>query len=519
MIIMTDPMNADLLQPIHSSPPSDEDNPSTPEPRVYGSKKRPTNGPSARSVANLTPEQLAKKRANDREVQRSIRKRTKERIESLESQVRDLSSQQPYQELQSALRERDTVLAENQEIRRRLEYIISMLQPMTSPTLLRKYFGLQEPIGPSNVDIDPPSPPCSAKFPPTINHDSSAPAEAGAVPAFDLHKRSNNNTSMAHGTDLFAVYPPWPEAAGWASGNPFDFRKRSLSQSLDFSGTGERLGLNLLLDSSHQQHPPPLLHTFQEKMPDPASAIQDFDPNGVTPETLATRPLYTIPIRYGEATCAVDDIFLTFLRNRQREVAEGANTRQAVGPPYPSISSLLNPTKQSKSHPISQTLIEVLSTLPVSSLPDRVALFYIVFLLVRWQIFPTEENYNRIPEWYRPIPRQLLTPHPIWMDYIINPSLRDILIAEQERFSFETWFMPYYSSLSLAWGYEPTDTLLATGDSDELMINPVFERHLSVLSNWSLGPMFASSFPDLAKFVRIRKEDNFGNETSAMAHA
>ena len=47
-----------------------------------------------RSVSTLTPSQLARKRANDREAQRAIRARTKEHIENLERQVEELRSQQ-----------------------------------------------------------------------------------------------------------------------------------------------------------------------------------------------------------------------------------------------------------------------------------------------------------------------------------------------------------------------------------------------------------------------------------------
>ena len=42
-------------------------------------------------MAALNPDQLARKRANDREAQRAIRQRTKEHIETLESRIRKLS--------------------------------------------------------------------------------------------------------------------------------------------------------------------------------------------------------------------------------------------------------------------------------------------------------------------------------------------------------------------------------------------------------------------------------------------
>jgi hypothetical protein len=43
-----------------------------------------------RSVATLTPEQLSRQRANDREAQRNIRQRTNDHIESLQQRICDL---------------------------------------------------------------------------------------------------------------------------------------------------------------------------------------------------------------------------------------------------------------------------------------------------------------------------------------------------------------------------------------------------------------------------------------------
>lgn len=45
-------------------------------------------------MATLTEAQLARKRANDREAQRSIRQRTKDRIERLELRIKELTDGQ-----------------------------------------------------------------------------------------------------------------------------------------------------------------------------------------------------------------------------------------------------------------------------------------------------------------------------------------------------------------------------------------------------------------------------------------
>ncbi|KAI1142486.1 hypothetical protein F5Y05DRAFT_228095 [Hypoxylon sp. FL0543] len=69
-----------------------------------------------RSVSTLTPSQLARKRANDREAQRAIRARTKEHIENLEREIEQLRSGQDRDQTIQALLRRNKALEE--ELRR-----------------------------------------------------------------------------------------------------------------------------------------------------------------------------------------------------------------------------------------------------------------------------------------------------------------------------------------------------------------------------------------------------------------
>lgn len=93
-------------------------------------RKRKLNNLSARGVANLTPDQLAKKRANDRQAQRAIRERTKTHIDALEQQVRDLSSQKPMLDLQAALKRNEAALEENRELRQGLKAAMDIIRPL-----------------------------------------------------------------------------------------------------------------------------------------------------------------------------------------------------------------------------------------------------------------------------------------------------------------------------------------------------------------------------------------------------
>ena len=109
-----------------------------PVPEQTSTKRRRTSAAGSRGVSNLTPEQLTKKRANDREAQRAIRERTKGQIEALEQKIQQLTSQRPYQELQDIVRQKDHVEAENQEIKRRLASVQTLIQPLLDGSIANR---------------------------------------------------------------------------------------------------------------------------------------------------------------------------------------------------------------------------------------------------------------------------------------------------------------------------------------------------------------------------------------------
>ena len=106
--------------------------------------------------------------------------------------------------------------------------------------------------------------------------------------------------------------------------------------------------------------------------------------------------------------------------------------------------------------------------------------------------------------------------------------MRDRMCELWREISLDDWFVPYTTTLSLNWKYEDCDTLLSIGGSrngngsgngsagdggggggggEELSINPVFERHLRDLSNWTLGPAFEKAFPKLADTCVIKRDE------------
>jgi hypothetical protein len=110
-------------------------------------------------------------------------------------------------------------------------------------------------------------------------------------------------------------------------------------------------------------------------------------------------------------------IMLDFLADRRQRAAEGVPLKTLVGPLYPNFTALVYPDRQIDAHPLSKLFTDILRTFPdICGLPEQVAVVFIMFLVMRWEIEPTQENYDRLPEWVTPRPSQLFTPHPCWVD-------------------------------------------------------------------------------------------------------
>ena len=209
-------------------------------------------------------------------------------------------------------------------------------------------------------------------------------------------------------------------------------------------------------------------------------------------------------VKHVPATCPLDDLFLKFVAEQKMRAAEGVPLSELAGPADPDVSGLLRPERSQHSHPISRIMTDIIGKFPdLSNLPERVAALYLTYAILRWQVAPTQENYDRLPEWIRPTPMQLSVPHPVWVDYLPWPSIRDIIGANYHDYPFDDWFIPFTSSFSINWPYDDNETVLSKPGSDEMSVAPLFEQHLRKLNNWSVGPRVVNAFPTLAQYLKV----------------
>lgn len=300
-------------------------------------------------------------------------------------------------------------------------------------------------------------------------------------------------------------------------------QRHALALGLDM-GT-EKLGLDFLLDSAQRRlitsSTPTNGNSVRHDSPDQSSPMHQrhnsHGSNGRQTEFplrnvgFAEREAHSAPIRNCSPTNPLDHVLLACIHEGQQQAQEGIPISKIVGPSYPCVSSFLNHSKAANPHPFSKVFTEILGIYPnISTVPEKLAALHIMFLLMRWQISSTQENYDRLPDWMTPRPSQLFTAHPAWIDHLPWPRMREKLVREYPHYQFDHFFIHFTTSLSLNWPYEDSDTILNVGaggidaTGDELTINPVFERHLMRLENWSLGPAFATAFPGLRDTYRLK---------------
>ena len=412
-------------------------------PATNGRKRRATGVPGSRGVANLTPEQLAKKRANDREAQRAIRERTRNTIEGLERRIQELESQQPFQELQKVAQERDRALQECEDLKRRLATVASVVggtnpqqqQPnlhgtyeafeqFIDPTLLTEsndtelaaLTAQQSPLPTQPAQQLPyaqPGAPAAPQYEqqhihPDLRSPHSQPSPTIGQPASSMptyHIGQVENTTLRKWSPSLE-HPPTSQFPP-ANGVAYEQRLPPPSAPMQPQSNGERLGLNYVLDP--KQHPakssPPIGHL----------------PPYISPPPVQARPLYLQLPKNSSPSCPLDSLLLDFLAQRRQQLSAGVPMHEVAGPEDPSLFALQDPNSvhTPSCHPVSALLIDILSKFPdIAKLPERVAVFYIMFLVLRWMICPCEPCYLKLPEWARPVKEQILTPHPAWYDHV-----------------------------------------------------------------------------------------------------
>lgn len=253
---------------------------------------------------------------------------------------------------------------------------------------------------------------------------------------------------------------------------------------------GERLGVSFLCGD--QQHSSPMLNKPATPLSTEASQI----------------------ISNHRMTCPLDYLLGDFIKTRRAQIASGMALSQVIGPEKPSLLSMTHPeAKRSSADCLTPLLLDILSKFPdIDRDPERLAVLYGMYYITRWFLCPCEPCLGHCPDYCRPCPEASEYPHPVWIDWLPWPSMRRKLILARTpgtQIKFDDFFVTFTYTMSVNWPYPQSSCITTTpsnipGEPPVVELSQPFIDHIRRLENWSLGPEFASNFPELVdEHVRI----------------
>jgi hypothetical protein len=133
-----------------------------------------------------------------------------------------------------------------------------------------------------------------------------------------------------------------------------------------------------------------------------------------------------------------------------------------------------------------------------TSRPQRLALQYICGRAMQWRASPTEDNKVKVPAWFLPRPAQEKIQHPLVIDFLVWPGLRERLVFEYEKYQvggdFSFCFVEYFH---FYWPYPDEQT--AQYDETGLIcgMSKLFKDFVYDLKNWTMLPPFFHRFPEM----------------------
>ncbi|TDZ35172.1 hypothetical protein C8035_v009899 [Colletotrichum spinosum] len=482
---------------------------------------KPTKRKGTRSVSTLTPSQLARKRANDREAQRAIRARTKEHIERLERELEELKSErnrdqsQTVQELlrkNKALEEELFKLRESMGVPHGQSYPNSVYDdnlssisgavssPRSSPFPSNGDYNVMQELGPSYV----PMPDASESWGPGI---------PVSVPSTVSSPSSSANTDE-YGAGYIPTSVPAPMMDA-----------RSIPAKMEYDDVDSDAGYphphsHAMGHHHHHHHPHQVPMAHQSYLPHQQSWNSYPTPPGAT--------LWEIPTLVVPPTCRIDQLLVGFIQDCRR-LSQVKSLEMLLRPARVNLKNFLEYHPASPSHhpprcqladldraastatmapganhPIAELITALVNKAGVTNVIERLAVFAVIQRAVAWLVHPTREAYMAVVSELAPRPCQTSTPHPLWVDLVLWAPLRTAIIDRQDVYANEEFQAVFSASLRLInWPCRPIDALVVDPHSGEMWLSDTFTAHAMRVENWRVNESFVRRYPELRGCVAV----------------
>ncbi|RYC64220.1 hypothetical protein CHU98_g1997 [Xylaria longipes] len=424
--------------------------------RTTADKAKAGKRKGTRSVSTLTPSQLARKRANDREAQRAIRARTKEHIENLEREIDELRSQQSRDQTVRDLLGRNRALEE--EVKQ-----------------LRESLGIRTArSGLSYPNFSSPSSPA-------------APEDYGN----NYFTPNTSSTILERSSMPPTIHSPAASCI-----------------------TNSDIGFDDVKSDRHRAHLSNVPPTTVERVPGVLLSIHGNN------SAQHPRPSYPeVLVLTSDTSCQDDALIAGYIADCQRltDLAGGQPHREVIlGPHRPNVRPLLSahrhllgslglPGPQTQAAPGYPLLNIATSIFNVNNLElplERVGSFLVFRALIAWLVQPTRDTFIGLREILSPQPNQQTIPHPQWMDFIFWPHLRSAIIERQAIYNTPEFRRVYCTNLRLKnWPVAITEAFTVDFSTGSVYATHEFSEHIWDLRNWGMHENFTRRYPELEPFL------------------
>ncbi|RDW79890.1 hypothetical protein BP6252_04528 [Coleophoma cylindrospora] len=459
-----------------------------------GAKRRASRA-GTRSVATLSEAQLARKRANDREAQRLIRRRTKDHIEQLERHIQELSEGQG-------------TTGELEELRRRNAELETELSMLRGPRSLSEEGIVGQDGKRINQDSLPRRPSAPTSYPSSYitadesmstsrysTPDSSWPPRAASFThPFVAESLTGTSSSNASFTSAYPGYES-PSMLSSVVGSPIGMVSPIAPPRSD-PGLGDVSDKSWLPMNDPRMMPIPILSDASQPNPERRGKRVAGSTND------HSTPSWELPIRTLPPTGPIDNIIISLVQQQRNKIVNGDDVLSTIGPHQPSMNAIVYSDQTATSHHVSTILSDLLKNTALQRIPERAAALYFLYHLVQWQIYPSKSTYDQLLTWQIPRTTQIITPHPAWVDFIAWPKLRDEVICNLATYGSEDFQHVYTSSLNVNWHWGDTDAFVIENDG-QVVLSMEFKNHVSNLANWSLDAPFARRYPELERLCKF----------------
>jgi hypothetical protein len=423
--------------------------------------------------------QRAKKRAWDRAAQRTLRQKTRVRIEHLEKTVQALEEERHGTVIPKLMDEIEALRTENERLRKVIGDSISFLQQ-----------GSQVKAG---AGAQP-----SREIP--ISASSNIATTSGSVSGGDGPWESPQREDQMAMTIRCAGMSPQSDEYGspFKSTATFDVFNTTCPHEIRTTSDGRCSPNSCIfemlatLESPLNMSPSMIINGSGAAIPNNTSAFADSNLLSRFPIT----PTSCMAWRAGNQI---------FKGISQVDVIEALATDAVdAGPLLKGIhlgwDSLSPTTKLSPCIRILQQMDQCIWA-PMPKI-NRAAIAYKSHMLIRCFLNPDIKNLSSMPEWERPRPLQLCVDHPVVTDFFPWPALRERLILDQDLYlNTCDFFSSVRAHFRFHWPYRFEDAFFVEEKTGAYRASPLFVQQVRNLENWTMAPQFFEAFPDLREDI------------------